>query len=213
SVLTSTELDTAQAMESSEGIDAAASNFEEQIGEVYQQLHARLGALDGGRPLTDGAGTEHKARRNKSLGLGVVLHPYSSSLGDPRMLTYTVGDADPARIGIADLHGWLLVLHGLDRLQDLRKYLQFREDLRAIGALSFDETDTAVAYFSPGRDAKLRRHQHQVASARANGNHVVAAVAAYGVAMQRSLDCPAPDLSHRDRWRRQLFTDAETLPW
>ena len=73
----------AKAMEVSPDVRSAAANFHDQINTVYKQLTKRLTAFDAGEPLVDGCKQRHRVARNV-IGLGVVLHPFSNALGDPR---------------------------------------------------------------------------------------------------------------------------------
>lgn len=197
-----------KAYEAPDPDSAASGSFEEQIKEVYTQLHERLTALDSGIALIGHDSTLYHG--TDAIGLGVVLHSYNTSLGDPRMLSYVTGAADTARIAVADLHSWVLLLHGLDGLEDLRGYLRFRQDLREIEALSVEECDMALPYFSPSRDRELNRLQQRYAD-RDRSAPVVALAQAWVVDNDIALDTKAPK-NQRD-WRRKFFRDCNPRPW
>ncbi|MEB3064370.1 hypothetical protein [[Mycobacterium] zoologicum] len=197
-----------KAMEVPDPRSAAASTFEKQVGEVYGQLHLRLCTLDSGIPLIDADGVQHYGA--DAIGLGVVLHPYSSSLGDPRMLTYVTGAADTTRIAVADLQSWVLLLHGLNGIEDLRRYLRFRDDMRRIEALSIEECDMALAYFSPFRDRELARLQEWYARHDPSLT-VFAPMQAWVVDTEKALETKPPK-APRD-WRRKFFRDCYPRQW
>ncbi len=184
---------------------AASRSYEKDLKYVYKQLHERLTALDNGIPLEGSDGTHYHGA--DALGLGVVLHPYNSSLGDPRMLKYVTGQADTTRVAVADLHAWLLVLHGLEDIDDLRSYLQFREEFRQVEAYSVEECDMALPYFHPNRtyrDAQLASMKQQYAQ-RDPSEKLAVVMTTWSVETEVALDTKVP--KDRRHWRRKMFRD------
>lgn len=195
----------AKAYETPNPGSSAASTYEEELKKVYEQLHLRLTALDNGVPLVGNDDTEYHG--TNALGLGVVLHAYNSSLGDPRMLKRVTGQADTTRIAVADLHAWLLVLHGLDGIDDLRRYLEFREEFRKIEAFSMEECDIALPYFNSDlgfRDRRLADIKQQYAQRKPDEVTIVG-VLTWQVETEVALDTKAP--KDRRLWRRKMFRD------
>lgn len=193
----------AKAMEVSDPRDAASRNFQEQIGQVYEQLTKRLSALDNGMVLTDGNKNQYRGAKNV-IGIGATLHPYSSSLGDPRMLSFANEGADTTRIAVADLHSWVLILTALHDVADLRRYLQFRDQLRQIEALSVDESDTALAYINPHRTEELARCR-QLYENRDVDRIFTMPVTPCAVITLTALNRKKP--KDRGQWRRTFFRD------
>ncbi|ORB57683.1 hypothetical protein BST43_12280 [Mycobacteroides saopaulense] len=187
----------------------ALNSYGKQVGDVFDQLHKRLSSLDAGIPLI-GRGDSAYHYGADAIGLGVVLHPYNSSLGDLRMLAHVTGEADTARIAVADLHSWLLILNGLDGVEDLRDYLRFREDCRLIGWSSFEECDFALPYFSPQRDIKLAQAQKRYA-AHDPSKPLAALLQVWAVKTELALETKAP--KDRRAWRRKFFRDCEPNRW
>ncbi|WP_313673465.1 hypothetical protein [Mycolicibacterium sp.] len=68
-------------------------------------------------------------------------------------------NADTARIAVADLHAWVLILHAMNGIGDVQSYLAFRDDMRKIEVTSSEECDTALSYFAPvhERDREVAR--------------------------------------------------------
>lgn len=134
---------------------AAAGNFQEQIGEVHEQLSLRLNALADGIALIDGYGARHHGSPD-TLGLGIVLHPYSASLGDPDMMDVLEPEHRHWRIATAELHSWILVLSAMETLHELRGYLRFRQDLIDLQVRFSEECDPALVFLEGNGDHLLR---------------------------------------------------------
>lgn len=197
----------AKAMEVSDGLNVASNNFEKQIGQVYDQLTKRIAALDSGMPLIDGQQSPYRGAENV-IGIGVVLHPYSSSLGDPRMLARVTGSADTARIAVADLHSWVLILSAMHGVNELRHYLTYRDQIRQLEALTLEECDFALGFFSPHRDEALARNQ-QLYQNRDVENYRGGAGLPSAVSVQTGLERKKP--KDPAKWRRTFFRDCPTM--
>jgi hypothetical protein len=181
-----------------------ANSFNDQISHVYRQLSRRLAALDAGTPLVDANNKQYRGANNL-IGLGVVLHPYSNSLGDSRALAFLEHPADTQRIAIADLHSWLLILPAMRGLNEVRSYLRYRHQLHEVGALSADECDTALLFFSPAREHELARcrdaYQHRSNDCEFTVVGMLPASVSTTVGMQTAKP------RDREKWRRQLLRD------
>lgn len=145
-----------KAMEPSPKTGDIAENFALQIGDVHRQLTKRLHAMDNGTPLIDGTDTRHHGDHN-TVGLGIVLHPYGVSLGDPAMLDILEPQHRHWRIAVAELHSWILVLAAFESIEELRDYLRFRHDMIEIGCHFSEECDPALAFLEGQGDRLLHQ--------------------------------------------------------
>lgn len=147
-----------KAMESSDPIGNTAPNFADQLGVIHKQLTKRLNAFTAGIPLIDGTGAAHQGTAD-TLGLGIVLHPYGVSLGDPVMLNVLNSEHRQWRIATSELHSWMLILSAMSDINDLSSYLRFRHELIEIGVLFNEECDSALAYFEGAADRLLHLYR------------------------------------------------------
>ncbi|MEV0466641.1 hypothetical protein AB0I30_23195 [Nocardia tengchongensis] len=199
----------AKAMESPAAIGSAAAAFETQLTKIVNQLQGRLDALDAGTPIIDGAGHPHaSANRKPVVGLGIVLHLYSGSLPDARMLELLPRAVISNRIAVADLHAWMIVLSSLSTIGELRHYLRYRAKLLTLGVSVVDECDFAVAYHSPRRDKIIA--DFRKTRARFPGRNAVLQLTPMCVHAQDSFNRRRP--TDPRRWREQFFDDVQPLP-
>lgn len=136
---------------------SADRTFTDQVTEIAHQLTVRLHALDRGAEVVDAEGGVYRSGPD-TIGIGIVLHDYSGSLSDARMLALLPPSARSGRIAVADLHSWILVLNTMESFQDLREYLRFRHRLHNLGVIAIDEADIAVAFCNPHRGENVIRH-------------------------------------------------------
>lgn len=140
-----------KSMEASPKTRDIANNFSGQIGDVHRQLTKRLHAMDNGTALLDGTDTLHHGDHN-TIGLGIVLHPYGVSLGDPAMMDILEPEHRHWRIATAELHSWILVLTAFETLEELHQYLHFRHDMIELGVRFSEECDPALAFLEGQAD-------------------------------------------------------------
>lgn len=200
-----------KAMEASPNTGAIASNFEQQIGSVHRQLTDRLHAMDIGTPLIDGTKTHHHGDHN-TIGLGIVLHPYGASLGDPAMMDILESEHRHWRIATAELHSWILVLTAFESIEELRNYLHFRHEMIQIGVRFSEECDAALAFLEGHSNRLLRLFRmgkdrcppDRPYKPVLNGTQVDTAVA---------LNMPTPTSWRQWRQRFSAYTYSVTLPY
>lgn len=144
-----------KAMESSDNLRNADKNFHEQIGKVHEQLTERLNALTDGVPLIDATGAKHYGNAD-TIGLGIVLHPYGTTLGDPEMMEVVERPHRHWRVATAELHSWILILSAIETMDELRSYMRFRHDLVELGGYFTEECDAALAFLE-GQSERLLR--------------------------------------------------------
>ncbi|MDO2969911.1 hypothetical protein [Mycobacteroides abscessus] len=147
-----------KAMESADDMDSTDKNFREQIGKVHKQLTLCLDALTRGVPIIDGADGEHFGNAD-TIGLGIVLHPYGGTLGDPEMMEVLEPEHRHWRVATAELHSWILILSAMENIDELRDYLQFRNTLVELGVYFAEECDPALAFLEGQADRLLNEYR------------------------------------------------------